>query len=156
MLKTRVPIKEKHVRQFVIARYGSNTATIDLTKKSMLGVLTELACEKIGYRHVLPKVDLDESICITLLYPDSMKNHFIHPGKLDLVAKSLNYLFTQAFLEALEVSVMLGISDYEAVNLFMERYGITEDMVAADTLRKKWRDHQRYMNKKVASMLQIA
>lgn len=121
----------------------------------MLGALAELACEKVGYRHVLPKVEIDESISITLLYPDSLKNHFIHPGKLDLLSKMLNYLFTQAFLESIEVSLMLGISDYEAVNLFMERYGITEDMVSADTLRKKWRDHQRYMNKKVAGLMAV-
>ena len=154
MLKTRIPIREPHVRQFVIARYGNNTPTINLTKKSMLGALSELACEKVGFRHVLPKAQIDESISITLLYPDSLKNHFIHPGKLDLVAKMLNYLFTQAFLEAIEVAVQLGISDYEAVNLFMDRYGITEEMVSADTLRKKWRDHQRYMTRKVAGMMQ--
>ena len=65
----------------------------------------------------------------------------------------LAYLFQQAFLEAIEVSLMLGISDYEAVNAFMERYGITEDMVAADTLRKKWRDHQRYMGRKIDAQL---
>ncbi len=154
MLKTRIPIKETHVRQFVIARYGNNTSIIDMTKKSMLGVLAELACEKVGFRHVLPKAEIDEAISITLLYPDSLKNHFIHPGKLDLVAKLLNYLFTQAFLECMEVSLMLGISDYEGVTIFMDRYGITEDMVSADTLRKKWRDHQRYMNKKMGNMLQ--
>ncbi len=144
------------MRQFVVARYGNNTPVIDLTKKSMLGALTELACEKVGFRHVLPKADIDESISITLLYPDSLKNHFIHPGKLELVAKMLNYVFTQAFLEAIETAVMLGISDYEAVNMFMERYGITEEMVSADTLRKKWRDHQRYMTKKVACLMQTA
>jgi hypothetical protein len=153
MLKTRIPIKEPHVRQFVIARYGNNTSVIDMTKKSMLGVLAEIACEKVGFRHVLPKMDVDERISITLLYPDSLKNHFIHPAKLSLVAKLLNYLFTQAFLECLEVSLMLGISDYEGVNIFMDRYGITEDMVSADSLRKKWRDHQRYMNKKMDAML---
>ena len=63
------------------------------------------------------------------------------------------YIFAQAFLEACEVSLMLGISDYEAVNLFMERYGITEEMVSADTLRKKWRDHQRHMVRKTTRML---
>ena len=156
MLKTRVPIKEPHVRQFVIARYGRNTNVIDLTKKSMLGTLAELACEKVGFRHVLPKSMADEAISIELLYPDSMKNHFIHPGKLDLMAKLLNYLFTQAFLEACEVSVMLGISDYDAVNLFMDRYGITEEMVSADTLRKKWRDHQRQMARKMEHLLEAA
>lgn len=156
MLKTRIPIKETHVRQFVIARYGNNTPVIDLTKKSMLGALTELACEKVGFRHVLPKAEVNETISITLLYPDSLKNHFIHPGKLDLVAKMLNYLFTQAFLEAIETAVMLGISDYEAVNMFMDRYGITEEMVSSDTLRKKWRDHQRYMTKKVADLIASA
>lgn len=153
MLKTRIPIKETHVRQFVIARYGNNTPVIDLTKKSMLGALTELACEKVGFRHVLPKAEINENIAITLLYPDSLKNHFIHPGKLDLVSKMLNYLFAQAFLEAIETAVMLGISDYEAVNMFMDRYGITEEMVSADTLRKKWRDHQRYMTRKVAALM---
>lgn len=156
MLKTRVPVRESHVRQFVIARYGNNTNVIGLTKKSMLGSLAELACEKVGFRHVLPKADLDDSICITLLYPDSMKNHFIHPGKLDLVAKMLAYIFQQAFLEAIEVALSLGISDYDAVNLFMDRYGITEDMISADTLRKKWRDHQRYMKCKMNSMLEAA
>ncbi|GAB3767693.1 hypothetical protein GCM10028818_00950 [Spirosoma horti] len=156
MLKTRIPVREPHVRQFVIARYGNNTTVIDLTKKSMLGVLAELACEKVGFRHVLPKAEIEEAISITLHYPDSLKNHFIHPGKLDLVAKLLNYLFSQAFLECMETSLMLGISDYEAVSTFMERYGITEDMVSADTLRKKWRDHQRYMNKKTTALLQAA
>lgn len=156
MLKTRVPVKDAHVRQFIMARYGNNTAVIGLTKKSILGSLAELACEKIGYRHVLPKTELDDSRCITLLYPDSMRNHFIHPGKLELLAKMMAYLFQQAFLEAIEVSQYLGISDYEAVNAFMERYGITEDMVAADTLRKRWRDHQRYMARKIDSSLQAA
>lgn len=156
MLKTRVPIREPHVRQFVMARYGQNTATISLSKKTMLGSMVELACEKIGYRHVLPSVKIDEAVSITLLYPDSMKNHFIHPAKLEMVAKLLAYVFQQAFLEAMETSLLLGISDYEGVNLFMERYGITEDMISADTLRKKWRDHQRYMARKMADLLQAA
>ena len=143
MLKTRIPIKEHHVRQFVIARFGNNSPTIDMTKKSMIGTLAEIACEKVGFRHVLPKAELDEKVCITLLYPDSLKNHFIHPAKLLLVAKLFNYLFSQVFLECMETSVSLGISDYEAVAVFMERYGITDDMIAADSLRKKWRDHQR-------------
>jgi hypothetical protein len=161
MLKTRIPLKESHVRQFVIARYGgtdpANKQVIELSKKTMLGTMTELACEKVGFRHVLPKADpVDESVCIILIYPNSLKNHFVHPGKLEAFAKMLHYLFNQAFLEALETAVMLGISDYEAVNMFMDRYGITEDMVAADTLRKKWRDHQRAMVKKVDSMLKAA
>ncbi|MCK8492921.1 hypothetical protein M0L20_13720 [Spirosoma sp. RP8] len=149
MLKTRIPIKENHVRQFVIARYGNNTTTIDMTKKSMLGVMAEIACEKVGYRHVLPKSEIDENTSIILLYPDSLKNHFIHPAKLLLMSKLLNHIFAQTFLECMETSLYLGISDYEAVNSFMERYGITEDMVPADSLRKKWRDHQRYMAKKL-------
>lgn len=156
MLKTRVPVKDAHVRQFVMARYGNNTNVIGLNRKTMLGSLVELACERVGYRHVLPKVDTDDSICITLLYPDSMKNHFVHPNKLATLAKMMAYLFQQTFLEAIEVSQYLGISDYEAVNAFMERYGITEDMVAADTLRKKWRDHQRYMARKIDARLQTS
>jgi len=156
MLKTRVPIREPHVRQFVMARYGNNTNSINLSRKTMLGSLAELACEKVGFRHVLPTVKVDEAISITLLYPDSMKNHFIHPAKLEVLAKMLSYLFQQAFLEAMEVALSVGISDYEAVNMFMARYGLTEDMVAADTLRKKWRDHQRYMARKMEQMLALS
>jgi hypothetical protein len=156
MLKTRIPIKEHHVRQYVIARFGNNTTIIDLTKKSMIGTIVEIACEKVGYRHVLPKADHDETVCITLQYPDSLKNHFIHPAKLLLVAKLFTYQFSQAFMESMETSLALGISDYEAVNIFMDRYGITEDMVAADSLRKKWRDHQRYMQKKMDNLLAAA
>lgn len=156
MIKTRVPVRDNHVRQFICARYGNNSTTVDLTRKSMLGVLAELSCEKVGYRHVLPTQKVDESASVTLLYPDSLKNHFIHPNKLQLLEKLFIYIFTQAFLESCEVSLMLGISDYEAVNLFMERYGISEEMVAADTLRKKWRDHQRYMRRKTESMLLAA
>lgn len=153
MIKIRVPVRERHVRQFIVARYGDNTTTVDLTKKSMLGVLAELSCEKVGYRHVLPVQKVEEATSITLLYPDSLKNHFIHPNKLLLLERFFAYIFAQAFLEACEVSLMLGISDYEAVNLFMERYGITEEMVSADTLRKKWRDHQRHMVRKTTRML---
>ncbi|RYF46895.1 MAG: hypothetical protein EOO39_49105 [Cytophagaceae bacterium] len=153
MIKTRVPVRDPHVRQFICARFGNNSTTVDLTRKSMLGVLAELSCEKVGYRHVLPTQMVDETSAVTLLYPDSLKNHFVHPNKLQLLEKMFTYIFSQAFLESCEMALMLNISDYEAVDLFMERYGITEDMVSADTLRKKWRDHQRYMKRKTGEML---
>ncbi|MEZ0607871.1 hypothetical protein ACAW74_05105 [Fibrella sp. WM1] len=154
MIKTCVPVRDRHVRQFICARFGNNTTTVELSRKSMLGVLAELSCEKVGYRHVIPSCAVDQATSVILMYPDSLKNHFIHPNKLQLLEKMFNYMFSQMFLEACEVSLMLGMSDYDAVNLFMERYGITEDMVASDTLRKKWRDHQRYMKRKVTSMMQ--
>ncbi|MCX6216378.1 hypothetical protein [Spirosoma sp.] len=156
MLKTRVPVREPHVRQFVVARFGNNTTTINLSKKSMLGSLTELACEKVGFRHALPKTTIDDSIAITLIYPNSLKNHFIHPRKVDVFSKLLAYLFNQAFLEGIETAISVGISDYQAVDMFMDRYGITEEMISSDTLRKKWRDHQRGMTKKTERMLQAA
>ena len=139
-----------------MARFGGNTTTIALTRKSMLGVLAELSCEKVGYRHVLPTQQVDSAIAVTLQYPGTLKNHFVHPSKLQLIEKMFAYLFNQHFLEACEMAVMLNISDYAAVDLFMERYGITEEMVQADTLRKRWRDHQRYMKRKVAGMLSEA
>ncbi|WP_019986316.1 hypothetical protein [Rudanella lutea] len=155
MLKSRIPVPEAHVRQFIMARYGNNTNTVDINRKTMLGILCVLASEKVGFRHVLPRSaqDLHPEQYITLLLPDSLRNNFIHPSKVQAVAQFFGYLFTQAFLECCETSLALGITDYEAVQLFMERYGITEDMIASDTLRKKWRDHQRYMMYKTEQMI---
>ena len=152
MLKTKIPVRHPHVRQFIIARFGDNTTVISLSKKSLLGILAEMASEKIGFRHVLPKSEVEESKCITLEYPESLKSNFIHPAKALVMAKAFEHLFTQSFLESVESCVRLGFSDYNAVDFFMEKYGITEDMIAADTLRKKWRNHQSYMSRKIMQM----
>ena len=149
MLKTKIPVRHQYVRQFIMARYGCNTPVISLSKKSLLGILAEMASEKIGFRHVLPKSEVEENRCIVLEYPESLKSHFIHPTKALVLAKTFEYLFNQSFLESVESCVRLGLSDYYAVDFFMEKYGLTEDMIAADTLRKKWRNHQYYMSKKL-------
>lgn len=121
MLKSRIPVPEAHVRQFIMARYGNNTNTVDINRKTMLGILCVLASEKVGFRHVLPRSaqDLHPEQYITLLLPDSLRNNFIHPSKVQAVAQFFGYLFTQAFLECCETSLALGITDYEAVQLFM-------------------------------------
>ena len=149
MLKTKIPVRHLHVRQFIMARFGAGTPTIALSKKSLLGILAEMASEKIGFRHVLPKTEVDENRCIVLEYPESLKSNFIHPVKALVMAKAFEHLFTQAFLESVESCVRLGFSDYYAVDFFMEKYGISEELVAADTLRKKWRNHQQYMARKI-------
>ncbi len=81
MLKTKIPVRHPHVRQFIMARFGAGTPTIALSKKSLLGILAEMASEKIGFRHVLPKTEVDENRCIVLEYPESLKSNFIHPVK---------------------------------------------------------------------------
>lgn len=156
MLKTKIFVRHRHVRQFITTRFGQNSPTVHLSKKSLMGILAEMASEKIGFRHTLPKEVVDDTKCIILLYPESLKSHFIHPQKASLMAKAFEALFSQSFLESVESCVRLGYSDYYAVEFFMEKYGITEDMVPADTLRKKWRNHQYYMRRKLTYLAQAA
>jgi len=87
--------------------------------------------------HTLPRTEIKENECVTLYLPDSLKNHFIHPNKIHVMSAMIEMLFDEAFKDCVECCTMLGISDYDAVDYFMEKYGITEEMVSADTLRKK-------------------
>lgn len=153
MLKTRISIREPHIRKFVISRYGNDTTTIDLTRRSFLGKLTELGCQKIGYVHSLPKTDIDEKNCVILLLPDSLKNHFLHPLKTQLFVEALVLHFREIFLAHVEVFVELGISDYNAVENFMGKYDIDDDGKIAERLRQMWRNHQGYQRKKLEKKL---
>lgn len=155
VFKTRVPVKQQYIRQFIIVRYGMGQAEIDITKRTTLGILVTLACQKIGYLHTLPRTEIRENECVTLLLPDSLKNHFIHPNKVQAISRMLETLFEEAFRDCIESCVMLGVSDYHAVDYFMEKYGITENMIGSDTLRKKWRDHCRYLKRKLQKMEMI-
>ncbi|MEA5257201.1 hypothetical protein VB264_05340 [Arcicella aquatica] len=142
------------MRKFVISRYGDDTAIIDLTRRSFLGKLTELACQKVGYVHSLPKIaDMEEKSCVTILLPDSLKNHFLHPVKVQLFVQALEYHFREVFLAHCEAFVELGVSDYNAVDNFMVKYDIDDDGKIAERLRQMWRNHQTYQRKKIEKKL---
>ncbi|MDI9863050.1 hypothetical protein QM480_01835 [Flectobacillus sp. DC10W] len=153
MLKTKISIKEPHVRKFVISRYGDDTSVIDLTRRSFLGKLTELGCQKIGYVHSLPRTEHEEGTLVTLLLPDSLKNHFLHPAKVLLFVQALEFHFREIFLAHCEVFVELGVSDYNAVENFMDKYAIEDDGKIAERLRQMWRNHQSYQRRKLEKKL---
>ena len=150
MIKTKISIKEPHVRKFIISRYGDDTSIIDLTRRSFLGKLTELACQKVGYVHSLPRVgEVEEKCCVTLMLPDSLKNHFLHPIKVQLFVQALEFHFREVFLAHCEAFVELGVSDYNAVENFIEKYEIEDDGKIAERLRQMWRNHQGYQRRKL-------
>ncbi len=151
MIKTRVPIRDQFVRRWVMNRYGDGTAVIDVTKKSFLGIIVELGAEKIAHQHVLPKSMEDESICITLLMPDSLKSSFVNPDKAFVMARAFERMYEETFKEVVTAFVRVGYSDYDAVTMFVSTYfgNGAEDDKLAEKLRKKWRDHQTYLRKKI-------
>lgn len=152
MIKTRVPLRDPFVRKWVMNRYGNGTATIDVTKKSFLGIIVELGCEKIAHQHVLPKKSLeDENICIVLLMPDSLKSSFVNPEKAFVMARAFERMYEENFKDVVASLISVGFSDYDAVALFIRTYfgEGSEDDKLAEKLRKKWRDHQSYMRKKI-------
>jgi hypothetical protein len=150
-LKINVPLKDGYIRQFICARYGAENNVIELNRRTFLGKLTELACQKISFAHTLPKANFDQAICITLVFPSSLKSEFIHPIKVAVMAEAMAAHFSEVFLAQMEVYIEAGLSDYTAVTHFIEKYKIDETSNIHDKLRKKWRDKQYYMKKKLES-----
>lgn len=144
----KVPISDHHVYSFIVNRYGSGEPIIHLNKKNLLGTLIELSAEKIGYQHALPKGKFEHKYFIEFRFSDRLKNRFLSREKLLLISEFFDKNFKDIFLLETEIMVSLGISDYEAVERFMEKYGIVEDATIADTLRKRWRDKQKYLKRK--------
>lgn len=152
--KARVPILEHFVYAFVVNRYGNGKPLIHLSKKHILGVIVELSAEKVGYQHALKRDRFDAKHFVEIRFNDRLKNHFLCREKLMLLSEYFEKQFRDIFLVEIEVMVSLGISDYEAVERFLEKYGIEEDDTVADTLRKRWRDRQKYMKKLIEKKLE--
>ncbi len=157
MIKTRVPLRDSFVRKWVMNRYGDGTAVIDVTKKSFLGIMVELGCEKIAHQHVLPKPKSleDDTICIILLMPDSLKSSFVNPDKAFVMARAFERMYEEAFKDIVATYITLGLSDYDAVAQFIRTYfgeGAEDDKLG-EKLRKKWRDHQRHLRRKIEKKL---
>jgi hypothetical protein len=156
MLKTKIQLKDRFVRDFVIARYGEGSATIKIDRRSFLGKAVELGASKVGYQHCLPRQpDFEETLCITILMPDAMKTDYIQPAKRFLLADLINRHFYELFLVEIETLVEGGLSDYDAVSHYMKKYGIEDNVRFKDSgkiddrLRKKWRDHSVRMKKRI-------
>jgi monomeric isocitrate dehydrogenase len=51
----------------------------------------------------------------------------LHPAKVLLFVQALEFHFREIFLAHCEVFVELGVSDYNAVENFMDKYAIEDD-----------------------------
>jgi hypothetical protein len=154
MLNTKIQLKDRYVRDFVVTRYGNGNTNIKIDRRSLLGKVVELGCSKIGYLHCLPKQPtFREDHCVTLELPDAMKNDFIHPAKTFIVADVLTRHFYEMFMVEMEVLIEGGLSDYDAVAHYMKKYGIEDNVKMKENgkidekLRKKWRDRQHNLRK---------
>jgi hypothetical protein len=145
--KAKIPVADHHVYSFVCNRYGNGSNVIKLSQRSLLGTLVELAADRIGYQHSLPRRKFEHQFYIELQFTDRLKNHYLSPDKLLLFSEFFDQHFKDVFLIEIEGFVSLGISDYKAVEHFMTKYGIVEDATIADTLRKRWRDRQKYLKR---------
>jgi hypothetical protein len=145
--KARIPVQDAYVYQFIVNRYGNGTNVIRLSKKNLLGTLIELSAERICYQHTLPKRKFDQPFFIEVQFTDRLKNHYLSPQKLLLFSEYFEKHFKDIFLLETEVLVSVGVSDYEAVQRFLIKYDLQENATIADTLRKRWRDRQKYLKK---------
>lgn len=153
MIKTKIQVKDRYVRRFIINRYGNGSPVIKIDRRSYLGRLVELGCSKIGYQHSLPRQpQVEENLAITIEMPDSLKNDYIQPMKVFLLADALARHFYEMFLCEIESLVEGGLSDYDAVTHYMKKYGFEDDGKIDDKLRKKWRDHQYLQRKKLEKL----
>lgn len=151
MFKTHVPLKDSHVRDFIVSRYGNGNTTIIIDRRTLFGKAVELGCSKIGYLHSLPRQkEVKECDCITLLMPEALKNDYMQPAKVVLLSDFFGRLFTEFFLIEISVLVEGGLSDYDAVAHYIRRYNINDEGRVDEKLRKKWRDHQSGLRKKFA------
>jgi hypothetical protein len=149
MLKTKIQFKDRYVRSFIINRYGNGSSVVKIDRRSFLGKVVELAASKIGYAHCLPRQPIVDNLAITIEMPDSLKNDFIQHNKAFLLSEVLSRHFYDMFLVEIEVLVEGGLSDYDAVSHYMKKYNLYDDGKIDDKLRKKWRDHQYYLRKKI-------
>jgi hypothetical protein len=149
-MEIKVNIKDPNIRKFIIARYGEGDKRIAITMKSLLGQIIELSCQKIGFLHVLPKSEpVADDECLIFILPTSLKNVFVHPNKHFVLTKVLESHFNEIFLTHVETFVEIGISDYQAVSSFIEKYGFDYNAKLEERLRKKWRNRQDYLRRKM-------
>ena len=151
MFKTKVPLKDSIVRSFIISRFGNGNDVIKIDRRSFLGKAVELGCSKIGYLHSLPRQNdtiLKESEFVTLVMPDALKSDFLQPAKIKLLSALLSRYYSENFLSEIGILVEGGLSDYDAVKQYMEKYQIDYEGKVDEKLRKKWRDHQGALRKK--------
>jgi len=155
MIKTKIQVKDRYVRRFIMNRYGNGEPVIKIDRRSLLGKVVELGCSKIGYQHSLPRQpQINESLSITIEMPDSLKNDFIQPQKVFILSDVLTRHFYEMFMCEIEVLIEGGLSDYDAVTHYMKKYGFEDDGKIDDKLRKKWRDHQYLHRKKTEKLIE--
>lgn len=138
---------EPEVKKVLINRYGHGDDIIRLTLHSVVGQIFAASSQKIGYQHYIPTVK--EPRGITFEYcGNELRNHYLPVSKVPRVKRLLYHIVLEDLRVTCEAFRSMGNSDYNAVKFFCEKYGIDDEDISQETLRKRIREWERNQSKK--------
>jgi hypothetical protein len=140
------------LRKYLTLRYGDADGEINLNLMNLLGTVFLSHLTKIGFLHTFDAVK--EPGGLRFNFSSSMRNMYLLKREVTRLKKNLSNLFREELRSTCECFEAVGNSDYNAVNYFMEKYGITEDDVSSENLRKKYRDWKESQRKKIERKLE--
>lgn len=130
-----------HIQHFIIARYGDGaTNEIPVRKLTFLGDMVSLALVKNPFMQT--RIEKPTGTALILYYYTETK--FLEVSKENMT--SLQAALDRHFRDTL-ISFVMGYhyatgDQMRAVKKFLEAHGIDEELMAADTAWKIWRDFE--------------
>jgi hypothetical protein len=140
------------VRKYLLCRYSADGDEIKLDLRNLLGAVFRGHLTKIGYLHTFAAVKEPKGIRFGFS-GSSMRNMYLLTQDVKPLKSSLYKMYREELKATCECFEAVGKSDYSAVKYFMEKYGLTEDDVSSDNLRKKYRDWKEWQRKKIERKL---
>ncbi len=135
------------MKKVLIHRFGDGSNQIRLTLHSVIGQVFAAASQKIGYQHYIPAVKDSDGILFEYA-GNELSNHYLPVSKVPRVKRLLYHIVLEDLRVTCEAFRSVGNSDYNAVKYFCEKYGIDDEDIAQETLRKRIREWERNQSKK--------
>ena len=138
---------DKDVAKVIKYRFGDGSDTIRLTLHTVLGQVFAASCQKVSYQHYLPAHHESGGILFEFA-GNELQGRFLPTEKVLRVKRLLYHIVLEDLRVTCEAFRGMGQSDYNAVKFFCAKYGITEDDISQETLRKRIREWERNMVQK--------
>lgn len=138
---------EPEVKKVLIHRFGEGDQVIRLSLHSVIGQIFAASSAKIGFQHYIPPIREQGGIEFEYC-GNELRHHYLPVNKVPRVKRLLYHIVLEDLRLTCEAFRSLGNSDYNAVRYFCEKYGITEEDIAQETLRKRIREWERNQSKK--------
>jgi len=138
---------DKEVDKVIRYRFGDGSDYIRLSLHSVVGQVFAASSQKIMYQHYLPAHHESGGILFEFA-GNELTGRFLPSEKVPRVKRLLYYIVLEELRVTCEAFRGMGQSDYNAVKFFCAKYGITENDIAQETLRKRIREWERKIAEK--------